>query len=115
LAGATLTVAGHDHLSASVGAGATRPGDLFDSCGTADALAPALPPPVPSPAVGPGAPRPGHLFDSCGTAEALVRAVPPPVARADVRRLVAAHVTVGWHVLPGRQALLGAARAGRAP
>ncbi|HEX3202039.1 MAG TPA: FGGY family carbohydrate kinase, partial [Actinomycetes bacterium] len=81
LAGATLTVAGHDHLSASVGAGATRPGDLFDSC---------------------------------GTAEALIRAVPPPVAPADVRRLVAAHVTVGWHVLPGRQALLGASRAGLA-
>jgi sugar (pentulose or hexulose) kinase len=81
LAGAALTVAGHDHLSASVGAGATRPGDLFDSC---------------------------------GTAEALIRAVPPPVAPADVRRLVAAQVTVGWHVLPGRHALLGASRAGLA-
>ena len=81
LAGATLTVAGHDHLSASVGAGATRDGDLFDSC---------------------------------GTAEALVRAVPPPVAPADVARLVAAHVSVGWHVLPGRRALLGASRAGLA-
>jgi sugar (pentulose or hexulose) kinase len=81
LAGAALTVAGHDHLSASVGAGATRPGDLFDSC---------------------------------GTAEALIWAVPPPVAPADVRRLVAAQVTVGWHVLPGRHALLGASRAGLA-
>jgi sugar (pentulose or hexulose) kinase len=81
LAGATLTVAGHDHLSASVGAGATRPGDMFDSC---------------------------------GTAEALIRAVPPPVAPDDVRRLVAAQVTVGWHVLPGRQALLGSSRAGLA-
>ena len=79
LAGATLTVAGHDHLSASVGAGATRPGDLFDSC---------------------------------GTAEALIRAVPPLVPPDDVRRLVAAHVTVGWHVLPDRQALLGSSRAG---
>jgi sugar (pentulose or hexulose) kinase len=79
LAGVTLTVAGHDHLSASVGAGATRPGDLFDSC---------------------------------GTAEALIRAVPPPVAPEDVARLVAAHVTVGWHVLPGQHALLGASRAG---
>ena len=74
-------MAGHDHLSASVGAGATRPGDLFDSC---------------------------------GTAEALIRAVPPPVAPDDVHRLVAAHVTVGWHVLPGRQALLGSSRAGLA-
>ena len=81
LAGAALTVAGHDHLSASVGAGATRPGDLFDSC---------------------------------GTAEALIRAVPPPVAPADVQWLVAAHVTVGWHVLPGQHALLGASRAGLA-
>jgi sugar (pentulose or hexulose) kinase len=81
LAGAALTVAGHDHLSASVGAGATRPGDLFDSC---------------------------------GTAEALVRAVPPPVAPDHLRRLVAAHVTVGWHVLPGQHALLGASRAGLA-
>jgi sugar (pentulose or hexulose) kinase len=79
LAGATLTVAGHDHLSASVGAGATRPGDLFDSS---------------------------------GTAEALIRAVPPPVDPADVGRLVAGNVTVGWHVLPGQQALLGASRAG---
>jgi sugar (pentulose or hexulose) kinase len=79
LAGAALTVAGHDHLSASVGAGATRPGDLFDSS---------------------------------GTAEALIRAVPPPVAPADVGRLVAAQVTVGWHVLPGQHALLGASRAG---
>jgi sugar (pentulose or hexulose) kinase len=81
LDGATLTVAGHDHLSASVGAGATRPGDLFDSC---------------------------------GTAEALIRAVPPPVAPADVGRLVDANVTVGWHVLPGQQVLLGASRAGLA-
>ena len=81
LAGAALTIAGHDHLSASVGAGATRPGDLFDSC---------------------------------GTAEALIRAVPPPVAADDVRRLVAAQVTVGWHVLPGQHALLGASRAGLA-
>jgi sugar (pentulose or hexulose) kinase len=81
LAGATLTVAGHDHLSASVGAGATRPGDLFDSC---------------------------------GTAEALIRAVPPPVAAEDIGRLVAAQVTVGWHVLPGQHALLGASRAGLA-
>ena len=46
LAGATLTVAGHDHLGASVGAGATRPGDLFDSCGTAEALVRAVQPPV---------------------------------------------------------------------
>ncbi len=38
LQGATLTVAGHDHPVASLAAGATGPDDLFDSCGTAEAL-----------------------------------------------------------------------------
>jgi sugar (pentulose or hexulose) kinase len=38
LRGATLTVAGHDHPVASLAAGATGPDDLFDSCGTAEAL-----------------------------------------------------------------------------
>lgn len=38
LRGAVLTVAGHDHLAAALGVGATAPGDLFDSCGTAEAL-----------------------------------------------------------------------------
>ncbi len=36
--GAVLAVAGHDHLCASVGAGATRPGDVFNSLGTAEAF-----------------------------------------------------------------------------
>ncbi len=45
--GAVLAVGGHDHLCAAVGAGATRPGDLFDSCGSAEALVRAVPPPVP--------------------------------------------------------------------
>jgi sugar (pentulose or hexulose) kinase len=40
--GAVLTVAGHDHPCASVGAGATEPGDVFDSCGTAEAFVRAL-------------------------------------------------------------------------
>jgi sugar (pentulose or hexulose) kinase len=44
--GAALTVAGHDHLCAAVGAGATGAGDLFDSNGTAQALIAAVPPPV---------------------------------------------------------------------
>jgi sugar (pentulose or hexulose) kinase len=47
LAGATLTVAGHDHQSAAIGVGATGIGDELDSCGTAEALvrtvAPGLP------------------------------------------------------------------------
>lgn len=38
LIGAAVTVAGHDHLVASVGAGATDGDDLFDSCGTADVV-----------------------------------------------------------------------------
>jgi sugar (pentulose or hexulose) kinase len=38
LAGAVLTVAGQDHQAACVGAGAAGPGDMLDSCGTAEAL-----------------------------------------------------------------------------
>jgi sugar (pentulose or hexulose) kinase len=45
--GAVLTVAGHDHLCAAVGAGVVRPGDLLDSCGTAEALVRAVEPPLP--------------------------------------------------------------------
>lgn len=43
LEGATLTVAGHDHQAAAVGAGAHRPGDELDSCGTAEALVRTIP------------------------------------------------------------------------
>jgi sugar (pentulose or hexulose) kinase len=50
LVGAVLTVAGHDHQAAVVGAGADGPGDELDSCGTAEALvrtiAPGLSPDV---------------------------------------------------------------------
>jgi sugar (pentulose or hexulose) kinase len=38
LTGAALTVAGHDHQAAVIGAGADGPGDELDSCGTAEAL-----------------------------------------------------------------------------
>jgi sugar (pentulose or hexulose) kinase len=38
LQGAVLTVAGHDHQAATVGAGAHCAGDELDSCGTAEAL-----------------------------------------------------------------------------
>lgn len=51
LDGAVLTVAGHDHICAAVGSGATRPGDVFDSCGSAEALVRGLPPPVSAPDV----------------------------------------------------------------
>jgi sugar (pentulose or hexulose) kinase len=46
LDGAVLTVAGHDHLCAAVGAGVVAAGELFDSCGTAEALVQAVPPPL---------------------------------------------------------------------
>jgi len=49
--GATLTVGGHDHPCATIGAGATRPGDVFDSCGTAEAFVAAVEPPVPAQAI----------------------------------------------------------------
>jgi sugar (pentulose or hexulose) kinase len=46
--GAVLTVSGHDHPCAMIGSAATRAGDVFDSCGTAEAfvraVAPQLPP-----------------------------------------------------------------------
>jgi sugar (pentulose or hexulose) kinase len=44
--GAVLTVAGHDHLCAAVGAGATEPDAVFDSCGSAEAFIRAVVPPV---------------------------------------------------------------------
>jgi sugar (pentulose or hexulose) kinase len=51
LEGAVLTVAGHDHLAAAVGAGATRHGDLFDSCGSAEALVRAVAPGISAQAI----------------------------------------------------------------
>jgi sugar (pentulose or hexulose) kinase len=43
LTGAVLTVCGHDHQAASVGAGAAGPGDELDSCGTAEAFVRTVP------------------------------------------------------------------------
>jgi sugar (pentulose or hexulose) kinase len=79
--GAVLCVAGHDHDCAAVGAGAVRDGDVFDSC---------------------------------GTAEAFVRAVRPPFTRDLRLRALDRGVTVGWHVIPERHALLGAFESGLA-
>jgi len=45
-AGAALTVAGHDHLCAGVGVGVVQPGDVLDSCGTAEALVRIVAPPL---------------------------------------------------------------------
>jgi sugar (pentulose or hexulose) kinase len=44
LDGAVVTVAGLDHSVAAVGAGATHAGDVFDSCGTAEAFIKAVEP-----------------------------------------------------------------------
>ena len=44
--GATLAVAGHDHLVAGVGVGVIAPGDVLDSCGTAEALVRVVAPPL---------------------------------------------------------------------
>ena len=38
LAGATVTVAGHDHLVAAIGSGITGSSQIMDSCGTAEAV-----------------------------------------------------------------------------
>jgi sugar (pentulose or hexulose) kinase len=46
LRGATLTVAGHDHLCAGVGVGVVAPGDVLDSSGTAEALVRVVAPPL---------------------------------------------------------------------
>ena len=44
LRGAILTLAGHDHQAAALGAGVTTAGDELDSCGTAEALLRTVPP-----------------------------------------------------------------------
>jgi sugar (pentulose or hexulose) kinase len=57
LRGAVLAVGGHDHIAASVGAGAAGEGDVLDSCGTAEAILRAtapLPPAIVTRAVADG-------------------------------------------------------------
>ncbi|HTW09583.1 MAG TPA: FGGY family carbohydrate kinase [Acidimicrobiales bacterium] len=72
LAGAAVSSAGHDHLCAAAGAGATGP---------------------------------AQVLNSCGTAEALVRAS-PPLNGPSVAVALGAGLSVGWHTVPGRYALL---------
>lgn len=62
--------------------------------------------------VGADAAGPGDQLDSCGTAEALVRTVPAGFPPEGVAQLARAGVTVGWHVLEDRWALLGATQGG---
>jgi sugar (pentulose or hexulose) kinase len=64
--------------------------------------------------VGAHAAGPGDQLDSCGTAEALVRTVPAGLPARGVSRLTQAGITVGWHVLDDRWALLGATEGGLA-
>ena len=71
--GAVITVAGHDHVAATVGAGATGDGDVLHSSGTADVF---------------------------------VRSVRQSLEREQIVDAVSNGVTVGWHVLPERWALL---------
>lgn len=81
LTGATLTLAGHDHQAAAIGAGATGPGDELDSCGTAEALVRTVPAALDAPSilrltragitVGPHA-LPGHWCLLGGTQGGLI-------------------------------------------
>jgi sugar (pentulose or hexulose) kinase len=64
-----------------------------------------------SAAVGAGADGDGDLLDSCGTAEAFVRGV-SPLSGAHIADAVAADISVGCHVVPGRHALLASVRSG---
>jgi sugar (pentulose or hexulose) kinase len=64
--------------------------------------------------VGADAAGPGDQLDSCGTAEALVRTVPADFPAPGVAQLAKAGTTVGWHVLDGHWALLGATQGGLA-
>jgi sugar (pentulose or hexulose) kinase len=50
--GAVLTVAGHDHQAAALAVGAARPGELFNSMGTAEALVRCVAGPLDPAAVG---------------------------------------------------------------
>jgi sugar (pentulose or hexulose) kinase len=64
-------------------------------------------------AVGLGAAGEGDVLDSCGTAEAFVQAS-APLAPEQVARAVDGGISVGWHAVGGRQALLGAHWSGAA-
>src|SRR5919204_629572 len=64
-------------------------------------------------AFGAGAIGLGDLLDSCGTAEALVRTVPPGLAPHAIESAVASGVSVAWHVVEGRWALVGGFLSGK--
>ncbi len=64
-------------------------------------------------AVGAGVAGEGEVLNSCGTAEAWVRAT-APLGPERVLDTVAAGLTVGWHAIEGRQALVGGVPSGSA-
>ena len=51
IAGAVITVAGHDHQAAAIGLGAAGPGEEVDSCGSAEALVRTIPAGLPEAAI----------------------------------------------------------------
>lgn len=65
-------------------------------------------------AIGAGATGEDVVYDSCGTAEAFIGQLSPPASNEQVLRLVDQGITVGWHAIPGRLAMLGAQRSGLA-
>ena len=65
-------------------------------------------------AIGAGAVLSGDVFDSCGTAEGFLRVLTPPVAPERVAQAAQGGVSLVWHVLPGRHALLGGFESGLA-
>ena len=64
-------------------------------------------------AVGAGATDDGDVLDSCGTAEAFVRASAPLPAEV-VGRAVRSGLSVGWHAVEARQAVIGGVGSGSA-
>jgi sugar (pentulose or hexulose) kinase len=64
-------------------------------------------------AVGAGATESGDVLDSCGTAEAFVQATLPLQAEA-VSSAVRSGLSVGWHAIEGRQAVIGGVMSGSA-
>lgn len=77
-AGTPVVIAGHDHVCAALAAGATLPGTVLDSMGTAEVLLGALPPPASAGG--------GHFLDETQRRSGLL---------------------YGLHVVPGRHFWLG--------
>ncbi|MCW2688890.1 MAG: hypothetical protein JWR37_3780 [Mycobacterium sp.] len=63
-------------------------------------------------AIGVGATGPDELFNSTGTADVVVRSLPGVLTDEQRERLVGRGISVGMHVLPGTNALIGGVRGG---